>query len=413
MTVPSRRALAFGSPILLVAIIPLWTNWTWASRAGQTDTRDFAHDLLDSVEPYGVLVTVGDNDTFPLWYAQDVEGIRRDVVVANTSLLNTDWYARQLVRRPVYDYDEAKGPAVYRGQRWDTPAHGPLQMTTDDVDAVPEAQRLTGRSQFDAGGIHAILDPDSLDMGLIQKADFLVLRMIRDSWPQRPIYFSMTTGPYPRELGLGRYLLQQGLAWKLVLPPARPSADTLFLTPDGGAWFGVQRSKELWMQDFEAPRSLIRRGHWVDGPSLSIPYLYFLEGIDLTAALRAVHDSADAHAVFTSVAGVAHTLRYDASVPPESADLSQLVAPFGGGSAGTVKKGGGIATARSSLSFRPSSTGGSWPGGCVCGVENLRPISVYTGTGCIRAQCPRVGIRRIRCRGPDVSFGERSPSPRL
>ncbi|MGH7668459.1 MAG: glycosyltransferase family 117 protein, partial [Gemmatimonadaceae bacterium] len=68
---PTRNGWWAGSPVLLIAIIPLFANWTWASRAGQTDTRDFAVDMLNSVEPYGVLVVVGDNDTFPLWFAQD------------------------------------------------------------------------------------------------------------------------------------------------------------------------------------------------------------------------------------------------------------------------------------------------------------------------------------------------------
>jgi hypothetical protein len=99
---PTRRSFGLAAPVLALALIPLFTNWTTASRAGQTDTADFAKDLLNSVEPYGVLITVGDNDTFPLWYAQEVEGVRRDVLVANTSLLNTDWYTRQLIRRPVY-----------------------------------------------------------------------------------------------------------------------------------------------------------------------------------------------------------------------------------------------------------------------------------------------------------------------
>ncbi|HEX7547030.1 MAG TPA: DUF2723 domain-containing protein, partial [Gemmatimonadaceae bacterium] len=77
---PTRRSWALTSPILLLAIVPLFANWQPASRAGQTDTTDFAVDMLNSIEPYGVLVTVGDNDTFPLWYAQEVLGVRKDVI---------------------------------------------------------------------------------------------------------------------------------------------------------------------------------------------------------------------------------------------------------------------------------------------------------------------------------------------
>src|SRR5215210_1548429 len=70
---------AAASPVLALALIPLLGNRVTATRADETLARDFAHDMLQSVEPYGILITAGDNDTFPLWYAQEVEGIRRDV----------------------------------------------------------------------------------------------------------------------------------------------------------------------------------------------------------------------------------------------------------------------------------------------------------------------------------------------
>src|SRR5919202_1862604 len=141
--VPRRRSLLLVSPVLALALIPLITNAGTASRAGQTDTRDFARDLLNSVEPYGVLVTVGDNDTFPLWCEQEVEGIRKDVVVANKSLMNTDWYVHQLIRRPVFAYDAAKGPAIYRGKSWPKPSGPPLHMTPAQADSVPATYQVT------------------------------------------------------------------------------------------------------------------------------------------------------------------------------------------------------------------------------------------------------------------------------
>src|SRR5436190_13343589 len=137
VSMPKNTSWRMSSPVLLLAAVPLFANWKYASRAGHHDTRDFAADILNSVEPYGVLVTVGDNDTFPLWYAQEVEGIRRDVIVANTSLANTDWYARQVVRRPIYEYDAAKGPAIYRGKTWVKPKTPPLAMTMDEADSIP------------------------------------------------------------------------------------------------------------------------------------------------------------------------------------------------------------------------------------------------------------------------------------
>jgi hypothetical protein len=81
---------------MVIALIPLFANWSWANRNYDYSARDWAYNLLMSVEPYGVLFTNGDNDTFPLWYLQEVEGIRRDVTVIVMSYLNTPWYAKQL-----------------------------------------------------------------------------------------------------------------------------------------------------------------------------------------------------------------------------------------------------------------------------------------------------------------------------
>jgi len=94
---------AAASGLLAFALVPLAGNRLSASRAGETAPRDFAVDLLQSVEPYGILVTAGDNDTFPLWYAQEVEGVRQDVLIANQSLMNTEWHLRQLKRRRAAD----------------------------------------------------------------------------------------------------------------------------------------------------------------------------------------------------------------------------------------------------------------------------------------------------------------------
>src|SRR5207302_7200797 len=121
---------------LVLALVPLVGNHLTASRGGEMLARDFAYDMLQSVEPYGILVTAGDNDTFPLWYAQEVEHIRQDVTVVNLSLANTDWYLRQLQRRPIYTYDAAAGPAIYRNQAWPKPAGKMLSWSQGDMDAL-------------------------------------------------------------------------------------------------------------------------------------------------------------------------------------------------------------------------------------------------------------------------------------
>jgi hypothetical protein len=314
---PTKRSWLFGSPILAMALIPLFTNWNTASRAGHTDTADFAHDLLNSVEPYGVLVVVGDNDTFPLWFAQMVEGVRKDVVIANTSLLNTDWYTRQLIRRPVYDYDEEKGPAIYKGKKWVKPVGSPLKMTPAQADSVPAYMIVDKAIGLGAGtDLRWTLDPkrmsgDGNGNGLLQRADIFVLRMISDSYPGRPFYFSRTSGPYARELGLGDNVITQGLAAKVFVPPKESKGDTLFVQGDG--WIDVGRTKALWSDVFTAPKALIRRGDWIDQPSIGIPYLYFATGVQLAEVLQQ-NDPLASRVVVNESRALAKAMHLDAAV---------------------------------------------------------------------------------------------------
>ena len=308
---PQRRSWLLAAPILLIALVPLVNNWSTASRRGHTYTRDFAHDLLNSVEPYGVLITVGDNDTFPLWYAQEVEGIRKDVVVANTSLLNTDWYVRQMIRRPVYEYDAEAGPAIYRGRPWAKPAAPPLQMSMEEADSIPAYSVLDRAMVFRKGPIQATIDPQRLPAveggGLLQRADIVVLQMIAQSWPERPVYFSRTSGSYARQLGFEANTLTQGLASKLIPTPSTVGGDTLFIAGDG--WFDVKRTQALWDSVFMGPQSLIRRGDWIDRPSVGIPYLYIATGASLSEALRAQGKVAAAQQVLGTARQVAQAVR--------------------------------------------------------------------------------------------------------
>ena len=269
----SRRALAFTAPVLALALIPLVSNWSAASRAGETFAREWAIDLLNSVEPYGILVTNGDNDTFPLWYAQEVEGVRRDVTVAVAELLGTDWYVRSIIRRPTEEYDAARGPAIYRGRSWTRPTAPVLRMTIEEADSIGPYYYLQGPQQFVKDSL-AVTIRGQTNPGVpypyVQRDHIVVLRFIRDSFPDRGIFFS--GGGYAHDLGFGAYLVRHGLVDKL-LP--RPAADSPGIVPmPGVGWVDAERTLALWRDVYTAPESLVTRGKWVDAASNSLPRAY-------------------------------------------------------------------------------------------------------------------------------------------
>ncbi len=97
--IKNRMAAGFAAGILCLLAVPVLMasqEWDDHDRSNKTLARDLAKDYLESCAPNAILITYGDNDTYPLWYAQEVEGIRPDIRVINSSLMGTDWYLNQL-----------------------------------------------------------------------------------------------------------------------------------------------------------------------------------------------------------------------------------------------------------------------------------------------------------------------------
>jgi hypothetical protein len=309
---------ATTAPLLLLGVLPLVGNWRAASRAGEWATREWARDVLNSVEPYGVLITGGDNDTFPLWYAQEVEGIRRDVTVAVTSLLNTDWYARGLLRRPIHRYDEAAGPAIYRGRHWPTPTRPLMSLTLAQLNAIPEYIDVREPQLFQQGGIRAVVDPRRLEFGVPLRSDILVLQMLKDNLGVRPFYVSRTTAGYAQALGLDSHALVQGLVTKIAPSALAATRDTVAV--QGLGYVDVSRTVALW-RAYRAPAAIVRRGDWVDRPSAGIPALYTSTALVLAQALEHQGRSTDARQIREAgldVAEAAHITEWFVGAEPPS-----------------------------------------------------------------------------------------------
>src|SRR5882762_1503168 len=282
---PRRWLLA--TPVLALALIPLWGNHLTASRKGETLARDFAYDLLQSVEPYGVLVTAGDNDTFPLWYAQEVEHVRQDVTVVNLSLANTDWYVRQLQRRPVATFDSTTAPAIYRGRAWPKSTGKLLSFSDAYVqDSLQPVYWLGEHKTYaNLGGVAVTLDPQQLGRQYLERADVVVLQAIRDQMGKRPIYYSRTVGPYADQFGLTGYLEGHGFARKLH-PQPLAERDSIKLMSVFG-FVNLPRTEALAFGVYHADAAARHRPRgWVDRPSEGILATYGLLYQSLAQALR-------------------------------------------------------------------------------------------------------------------------------
>lgn len=122
------------SMLCLIAVpgILISQNWDDHNRSNRRTAHAMAVNYLESCAPNAIIFTIGDNDTFPLWYAQEIEGIRRDVRIVCTSLFNVDWYIDQM-KRKAYDSDPIPSKITHEKYKWGTRDYIIKEVVTKDT----------------------------------------------------------------------------------------------------------------------------------------------------------------------------------------------------------------------------------------------------------------------------------------
>lgn len=276
------RKYGVASGVMVVALIPIVLNWSWATRAGDYAARDWAYDLLMSVEPYAILFTNGDNDTFPLWYLQEVEGIRQDVTVVVGQYLQTTWYLKQLRDETEPDAQRRFDAEFLPGLHEDRPRPSVAitRLTDDEIERVGPVR--LGQDLTVPFTRLAVTYPEGMILDRIQQ---LALRIITDVGDDRPVYFS-SAGGLMRDLGLDRWGIKHGLTTRLDLRSIEEESDGLvLLAPEyGGDWVDLEKSMTLY-DDVYLFRGLRDRDIWPDLSTSMMPMQYYVLALQLSNAI--------------------------------------------------------------------------------------------------------------------------------
>ena len=209
-----RKRMLSLTLLLIIIFMPgvmMSVNYHSHDRSGNYVAWDYSYNILQSVGPNGILFTNGDNDTFPLWYLQEVENIRKDVAVVNLSLLNTPWYIKQWKEARSADTkfinlsDNQVDAITSRLQRWE-----------EKKVQVP----VQNDPKNDEGFIEWNLKPTFAGQAL-RVQDIMILRIIKDANWKVPIYFAVTVSQSNR-IGLDSYLDMQGLTFQLKSHKTKP-----------------------------------------------------------------------------------------------------------------------------------------------------------------------------------------------
>jgi len=252
--------LTIAFSILLIPVFMASVNWDDHDRSGRYTVRDIAKNYLTGCEKNAIIFTVGDNDTFPLWYIQEVEGFRTDIRIVNLMLLNTEWYIDQIgmktyesdplpVSLPKKKYSEGVNNYIYLRDDPDTMKLTALiEKLKADHPSTKEKIRIdkmidilpTANLILDVDTIKVIsngtVNPKDADLiespmiwtledNPISKANLIQLDILANNNWKRPIY--STTGGYDSNLSLESYFQLEGLVNRLV--PIRSKKGDKFL----------------------------------------------------------------------------------------------------------------------------------------------------------------------------------------
>ena len=222
----SLGIIVFAVMLIAGPVNMLAKNYHNHNRSGRYVAWDYPYNMLMSCQPNAILFTNGDNDTFPVWYLQEVEGVRKDVRIVNLSLLNTDWYVKQLrdlkPKVPMRMSDlELKRLGL---RQWKTqkvtikvPAKtANMELSLYNAEFGPKNIQPAKEIKFEVRPALTVPDARGNRVPVLRTQDYMILNILVSNRWQRPVYFAVTVPTSNMLSELMQYMRMDGLVQKIV-----------------------------------------------------------------------------------------------------------------------------------------------------------------------------------------------------